>query len=117
MKIYSVYDEEFKAYGRVVKECCSSYGYGVSLATGKVSLKKKIIELGTKPYILQEQIKSSFAMDIKVEIIDDFYCAMKRVNANGDFRANLFSGGVGENYKLNEKQLSMCRKVISVIYK
>lgn len=99
----------------VVKECMGAFGKEVSLVTTKKELKNKILQIGRKPYILQEQIKESFARDIKVEIVGDFYCAMKRVNTNGDFRANLNSGGVGENYKLNEQQLSICRKAIKAV--
>ena len=53
----------------VVKECYGSYGQQVYLANDKKELINVIDKLGTRQFILQEFISTSYGKDIRIEVI------------------------------------------------
>lgn len=100
----------------IIKECSGSFGNQVTLLNNKEDVIKKIKSLKNCPYIIQEFIKTSFAKDIRIYIVGNKYIAsMKRQNFNGDFRANIEMGGIGEIYHPNEKQIDICIKAANAL--
>lgn len=100
----------------IIKECSGSFGNQVTLLNNKEDVIKKIKSLKNCPYIIQEFIKTSFAKDIRIYIVGNKYIAsMKRQNFNGDFRANIEMGGIGEIYYPNEKQIDICIKAANAL--
>lgn len=94
----------------VVKECFGSFGWQVYLANNKEELLKLVRELAGKPFLMQEFIKSSFGKDIRLQVVGDrVVAAMYRYSENGDFRANISSGGKMKIYepKIEESRLAV----------
>ncbi len=83
----------------IIKECHGSFGQQVYLVNTKEQLIEKLCELNTTPIILQEFIKSSFAKDIRINVVGGkVVTSMLRYSANGDFRANISNGGKMKAY-------------------
>ena len=100
----------------IVKECFGSFGEQVYLANNKDDLISLIKKIGTKPFILQEFIKSSFGKDIRVEVIgNEVVATVFRKNENNDFRANITNGAKASNYKPNSKQIDMALNVCKIL--
>lgn len=95
----------------VIKECFGSFGQQVYLSKNKEELVKIIDSLGTKPFILQELIKTSIGKDLRLEVIgDEIVATVIRENKN-DFRANLTNGGIASKYNPSLKQMEMALNV------
>ncbi len=89
----------------VVKESFGSFGQQVYLVQNKEELYQLIKELGTKPVLFQEFIKSSFGRDIRLQVVGkQVVASMLRYSENGDFRANLTIGGKMKQYEPNLRQ-------------
>lgn len=100
----------------IVKECFGSFGEQVYLANNKDDLISLIKRIGTKPFILQEFIKTSFGQDIRIEVIrDEVVAAVHRKNENNDFRANITNGAKASNYTPNSKQIDMALKACKIL--
>jgi RimK family alpha-L-glutamate ligase len=112
-KLSSEYmDRVFDELGNtiILKEAHGSFGMQVYKIESKEHLAHKIIEVGSKPFILQEYIESSYGRDIRVNIVgDEIVGAMQRYNPN-DFRANITIGGTGTPYKLTPEQEEIALK-------
>lgn len=90
----------------VVKVISGSYGEGIYLCEDKTSFKKMmsfINELNTpKTLLVQEYIDSNPGEDLRVFVVGGKVIgAMKRHAPDGDFRANISSGGTGEPFEVN----------------
>lgn len=97
----------------IVKECLGSFGQQVYLADNEEDLRKLIIEIGDRDYIVQEYIKSSRGRDIRVQVVgNEVVATMYRFNDN-DFRANITNGGSMKEYTPDKKQMetaiNVCR--------
>lgn len=91
----------------ILKEAHGSFGMQVYKIDSKEHLAHKMIEIGAKPFIFQEYIKSSYGRDIRVNIVgNEIVGAMQRNNAN-DFRANITIGGLGSPYDLSQEQMEI----------
>ena len=100
----------------VVKECFGSFGEQVYLANNKDDLLSLIKKIGTKPFILQEFIKTSFGKDLRIEIIGgEVVATVFRQNENNDFRANITNGAKASKYKPNLKQIDMAINVCKIL--
>ena len=98
----------------VYKECYGSFGKQVYLINDKNELIDRIKKSDTWPFEMQELVKSSFGKDIRVYVVgNEIVGGMKRINKNGDFRANLEIGGVSEKCNLNDRQAKMALTVVS----
>lgn len=94
----------------ILKETHGSFGMQVYLINSKEELKSKIMELGSRRFIMQEFIDTSCGKDIRVNIIGDKVIgAMERVNPS-DFRANITLGAVGKYVELNDIQKEVALK-------
>jgi RimK family alpha-L-glutamate ligase len=92
----------------VVKVVTGSYGEGVYLCEKKRDYKKLmefIDNLGNKKtMIVQKYMADRVGEDLRVLVIGGKVLgAMKRTAPEGDFRANITNGGVGENYPLTKE--------------
>lgn len=97
----------------VFKECFGSFGKQVSLINSIDELIVKIKDANVWPYLIQEFISESYGKDLRIYVVgDEIKATMKRENKNGDFRANIEIGGVGEPYELNEKQKNLAIAVV-----
>ncbi|WP_167956610.1 ATP-grasp domain-containing protein [Anaerosporobacter faecicola] len=84
----------------VVKECFGSFGQQVYLVHNYPDLLDCLNRIGTKPFLVQEYIKSSFARDIRLNVVGDQVVAtMYRYSDTGDFRANISNGGKMRRYE------------------
>lgn len=100
----------------VVKECFGSFGQQVYLV-GKISeLIDKVKQIGTKPMLFQEYIKSSHGRDIRLQVVGNKVIAsMYRYSDNGDFRANLTIGGKMKQFQPTEMQANLAIKVCKIL--
>lgn len=102
----------------IIKECFGSFGQQVYLVNDKEELIDKIKEIGTKPMLFQEFIKSSFARDIRLNVVGEKVVAsMYRYTDTGDFRANISNGGKMQPYKPTKEQEDLainCCKILGL---
>ena len=95
----------------IVKECFGSFGEQVYLVNSKEELISLIKNLGTKPFILQEFIKTSYGKDIRVEVVgNEVVATVFRQNDQNDFRANITNGAKAIKYTPNSKQIDIALK-------
>lgn len=105
-------DKVFEELGDkiILKETHGSFGMQVYLINNKEELRSKIMELGSRNFIMQEYIDTSYGKDIRVNIIGDkIVGAMERRNPS-DFRANITIGGIGKVIELNDIQKEVALK-------
>ena len=103
-------------YPMIVKESCGSFGLQVYKIDDQQELKKCIQSIGSKSFIVQEFIKSSFGKDVRLQVIgSEVVCAMKRINHAGDFRANVTNGATPYEYKPSLVECEMAIKVANKI--
>lgn len=96
------------SYPIVVKECFGSFGQQVYLVHDDVELMRCIEKIGAKPFLFQEYIKSSFARDIRLNVVGDQVVAtMYRYSDTGDFRANISNGGKMKPFKPTKQQIQL----------
>ena len=92
-------------YPCVVKVVSGSKGRGVYLCHSKREFKD-LMELlenlkSKKSLIVQEYVDAEVGADLRVWVIGGkTRAAMKRTTPDGDFRANISSGGTGEDYAI-----------------
>lgn len=102
----------------IIKECFGSFGQQVYLANSRAELFEKVKAIGTKPMLFQEYIKTSFGRDIRINVVGNkVITSMYRYSDNGDFRANISSGGKMKPYEptIEEEKLAiLCCKVIGL---
>lgn len=97
-------------YPMVVKECFGSFGQQVYLIHDFSQLKACVDQTAPKPLIFQEYIASSFAKDVRVQVVGgEVVASMYRYSETGDFRANISNGGKMKNYEpsLREQELAI----------
>ena len=100
----------------VVKESFGSFGQQVYLANNLAELKEQIKRIGTKPILFQEYVKSSFARDIRLQVVgDQVIASMYRYAENGDFRANLSIGGRMKEYQPTREQCELALQCCQII--
>lgn len=106
--------EVFNAFNKkvVIKEGKGSFGMQVYLIEEKEAFINKVKELNKKNvrFIIQEKIVSSFGKDIRVNIIGNKVVGAMLRKSNGDFRANISQGGIGEIINLSREQEEIALK-------
>lgn len=110
------YVEEQLGFPMIIKECFGSFGQQVYLVKNQKELFSKVVELAGRPFLFQQYIKSSFARDIRIQVVgNQVVAAMYRYSDTGDFRANISNGGKMENYEPSKEQkelaLTVCKKL------
>src|SRR5690625_2174137 len=82
----------------VLKEAFGSFGEQVYLIHDEIELLHLMEKLQGKPYVFQEFIKSSYGVDLRLQVVgNEVVAAMKRTSDH-DFRANVTSGGKMKKY-------------------
>lgn len=95
----------------IIKECYGSFGFAVYLANNKESIINIINTIGTKPFIFQEFIKSSFGKDLRLNVVgDEVVAATKRINEKGDYRANVTNGGTMYPHTPSKEEIELAIK-------
>lgn len=100
----------------ILKECFGSFGQQVYFIHHKQELELQMKSIGAKPVIFQEYIKTSFAKDIRINVVgNQVIASMYRYSDNGDFRANITNGGKMKPYEPNDAEcqlaISCCKAI------
>ena len=96
----------------IIKEAMGSFGMQVYLINNREEFINKIKELNRNKidFIIQENIKSSFGKDIRVNIIGDKVIGAMLRTSETDFRANISQGGKGTLVDLSKEQEEIALK-------
>lgn len=96
----------------IIKESMGSFGMQVYLINNREEFINKVYELTQNKieFIIQENIKSSFGKDIRVNIIGDKVVGAMLRTSTSDFRANISQGGKGEIITLTKEQEELALK-------
>ena len=92
----------------IIKCISGSQGKGVFIAETKKEFKQQLNILKAvnenHNIIIQEFIKSSYGKDLRVYVLGGKPIAcMLRKSSDGDFKANISNGGVGELFEINDE--------------
>lgn len=99
----------------VVKECHGSFGEQVCLCEEAKTLKDKLEEIKTKPYLLQRYERESGGRDMRVIVIGGkAVCAMLRTN-DADFRSNAAPQSRCEKADLPQEIAALCEKAARIV--
>lgn len=101
----------------IIKESKGSFGMQVYSITNKEDFIKKVMDLNKRniDFIMQENIKSSYGKDIRVNIIGDKVIGAMLRESNKDFRANISQGGKGKLINLNKEQEELALRAHKVL--
>lgn len=96
----------------IIKESMGSFGMQVYLINNREEFINKVKELNKNriDFIIQENIKSSFGRDVRVNIIGDKVIGAMLRESETDFRANISQGGKGALIELNKEQEEIALK-------
>ena len=94
-----------------------SFGMQVYLINNREEFINKVKDLNKNKidFIIQENIKSSFGKDIRVNIIGDKVIGAMLRTSERDFRANISQGGKGTLVELNKEQEEIALKAHKVL--
>lgn len=100
----------------IVKEGNGSFGQQVYMVNTFDELKECISVHSGVPLLVQEFIKSSNGRDVRLQVVgEQVVAAMYRYSENGDFRANITSGGKMKGYTPSKEQeqlaIDCCKKL------
>jgi RimK family alpha-L-glutamate ligase len=101
----------------IIKESKGSFGMQVYSIKNKEDFIKKVMDLNKRniDFIMQENIKSSYGKDIRVNIIGDKVIGAMLRGSDKDFRANISQGGKGKLINLTIEQEELALKVHKVL--
>ncbi|MBE6052358.1 MAG: RimK family alpha-L-glutamate ligase [Clostridium sartagoforme] len=90
----------------IIKESMGSFGMQVYLINNREEFINKVNELKCNniDFIIQENIKSSYGRDIRVNIIGNKVIGAMLRESKSDFRANISQGGEAKLIELNKEQ-------------
>lgn len=96
----------------IIKESKGSFGMQVYNIKSKEEFIKKVQELNIRNsrFIIQENIKTSFGRDIRVNIVGNKVIGAMLRESTVDFRANISQGGIGKLITLNKEQEEIALK-------
>lgn len=101
-------------YPLVAKTCYGSLGGGVFLISNRNELEAFEAKNKLTAHFYQK-FTGKGGEDIRAIVIGGkFVCAMRRRNVN-DFRSNVELGGKGERYEADERLISLCERVASIL--
>lgn len=101
----------------IIKESMGSFGMQVYLINNRQEFINKVTELNKNniDFIIQENIKSSFGRDIRVNIIGNKVIGAMLRESEVDFRANISQGGKGRLIELTKAQEEIALKAHKVL--
>ena len=98
----------------VIKEVCGSFGQQVYLCETYEQAAKTLINIGGKGAVMQELIKSSYGVDLRLNVVGGkVISAMKRTGEG--FISNITSGGKAENYTPTKEEAEVAIKACEII--
>ncbi|SES81369.1 gamma-F420-2:alpha-L-glutamate ligase [Natronincola peptidivorans] len=105
-------DKVFAQLGEriILKEAYGSFGMQVHMIDSREALKQQILNLGNRPFIMQQYIHSSYGRDIRVNIIGNRMVGAMARTSPSDFRTNITLGATGELVELNQEQREIALK-------
>ena len=100
----------------VVKECYGSFGWQVYLSNDLRDLEDIVRKIGAKPFLMQRYVKTSHGRDVRLQVVGDKVVAsMERYSTNGDFRANLSSGGSMKPYVPTKEEVLLATAAVKAV--
>jgi len=101
----------------IIKEAMGSFGMQVYLINNREEFINKVTKLNKNniDFIIQENIKSSFGRDIRVNIIGNKVIGAMLRESSSDFRANISQGGTGRLIELTKSQEEIALKAHKVL--
>lgn len=101
----------------IIKESMGSFGMQVYLINNREEFINKVTKLNKNniDFIIQENIKSSFGRDIRVNIIGNKVIGAMLRESSSDFRANISQGGTGRLIELTKSQEEIALKAHKVL--
>lgn len=113
-KVFSFENYKFIAdelgFPMVIKEAFGSFGQQVYLVENYGEMLDKIKELGNKPYLFQQFIKSSYGRDIRLHVVDGRVVTSMLRMSDVDFRANVSNGGKMHLYFPTDDEIELAIK-------
>lgn len=98
----------------VIKEVYGSFGQQVYLANTVDEAKQIITDIGGKGAILQELVKSSYGVDLRLNVVGNkVISAMKRTGEG--FISNITSGGKAEKYVPSKEEAELAVNACKII--
>ena len=82
----------------IMKEAFGSFGEQVYLVESKKELNKKLELIGNKPFVFQEFVRTSYGVDLRLQVVGNKVVAAMKRKSDNDFRANITAGGRMEAY-------------------
>lgn len=108
--------EKNLGYPLIIKECFGSFGQQVYKVNNRKELENTIKKISGVSILFQEFITTSFARDIRLQVVGDKVVAsMYRYNDTGDFRANITIGGKMKSYIPTKAQKELAIKCCKII--
>lgn len=114
---YSTYDNIAQEIGfpMVIKEAFGSFGAQVYLVNNKEEMLERVRNIGSKPYLFQELIKTSYGRDIRLNVVGDEVVASMMRKSENDFRANVTAGGKMFKYNPTEEEKEIAIRCCKII--
>ena len=92
----------------VVKEGKGSFGQQVYLANSLEDLKALVLRLGPTEILFQRFIQEAAGTDLRLYVVGtEVVAAIRRINTQNDFRANLENGGIAQVYKPTREEAQL----------
>lgn len=111
--IYSI--ENALSYPMIIKESYGSLGKGIYLVKDREELINTLEKVKMVPHLIQEYIKESKGMDIRVIVIGGKAIGAMKRESSSDFRSNIGAGGKGTVYPMNDELISISEKISEVL--
>ncbi|MDO4568865.1 MAG: RimK family alpha-L-glutamate ligase [Planctomycetia bacterium] len=100
----------------VLKESFGSFGFQVYLVRNLDELMRKTEEIGTRPMIFQELVKTSIGRDVRLQVVgNEVPAAVFRKAKEGDFRANVTNGGTMLPYTPTDAEAECAIRVAQIL--
>ncbi|WP_058306101.1 RimK family alpha-L-glutamate ligase [Gracilibacillus massiliensis] len=107
--------KETLGFPLIIKETFGSFGEQVYLIENEKDLIKKTTELGSKAYIFQKYIRSSYGKDVRLNVVGDRVVASMLRQSDNDFRANVTAGGKMYPYQPSEQEQELAIRCSQLI--
>ena len=100
----------------IIKEGRGSFGHQVYLVQNTQEAYETLQKIGPKPALCQRFIGESAGRDVRAYVVGGRVVAsIQRTSTNGDFRANIGSGGTARPYTLSKEGEDMCIKACELL--
>lgn len=98
---------ETLGFPMIVKEAFGSFGQQVYLVHHIAELSARVKEIGGKPFLFQEFVKTSHGLDLRLQVAGEEVIAAVKRTAVDDFRANVTNGGKMHAYSPTEAECKL----------